>query len=439
MTLDCREVTYHSFNTYIPTDFEIDRFNTFQVELLLNQAADLLDRAQHTESLRMQLLARHWEQKIAYDREIKELEILKTKLLDLKIRFPENYGREYDFEGKKVAGPFMNEPDILKEFNAFKAREKAAYAQAQGVEISYHSYGSVPNSVVENRRAKWEHIHNHALYELEKLESEIFELRYNANMARLVSQNEFMGENKAFDFIGQACKLVSLIERDRNDAFVRQISASKGLKHIYGDAYKEWAMAQNLPELPKETKELEPLILWNRNIIAFLNAFSQMDQGFNICLSLKDSLIGGWDDWLAASYENAPFQINPDYLKDFKYIRIRGVSAVLISKKHEINPWKLTIAPPINQYYQTKSGLINSLSQIKKNVVIGRVEDHNSLRMPDLAGMMTLYNLSPGIFQKDKPNKDDYWHVSAEKPKRSIDNSQLEDIRLEIALIGQPN
>ncbi|SOD22173.1 hypothetical protein [Nitrosomonas ureae] len=435
MTIKALLSASEAISPYSPKDTESARFNPFQVELLINQAADLLDRMQRTNAAYEALRARDIEQKIAYELETGELKKIQDDLIN------------------KEATVIVD--DIAPTtFKICEARVQAAFAQEQGLNHAYRHYNDAANSelggdprafhtaTATNVRTKWEKFSNKAIHHAELGEAKLFQDRCALKETILKFQQTESDKLGALNFEDQACKLLPLIKRDRDDAYIRLKCASKGLKHVYGDAFLTWAIEHELPDagnLPDEADALEILVNWNRNVIAFLAAFSQRDQGFILSLSLKDSVVSGWDAWLKGNYNEAKFEVDPVHFNGlYNYIRLRGISAVLITKKQEFYPWKLIISPPFKQYEQTKDGLKDSIIEINSRVVLGRVESQNSLRAPDLAGMITLYNFSPCTPVDNNSRFEDCWLVTAKKPNHSIDNEELLDIRLELSLVGQP-
>lgn len=428
--------------TFAPSESELVRFNLFQVELLLNQAADLLTRMWSANEAYEAFRINHTEQKINLARLKAELDIIDNRLM-------------------KTQGQ-IDTPEAVT-FKTYEARKVAADFQKKGLDKAITHYEKAKNEPVSDKdnqrnafsaqatfeRASYERVSNQATYTAELHESDAFKDRFDAEKVKLVDLKE--ASKDVLDFEVRARRLLPLIERDRNDAFVRLKRASEGLKHVYGDAYEAWLNELKLSDLPVNASDLNELVVWNRNAISFLNAFLQNEQGFTLSISLKDSLISTtWEDWRQSDYKRTPFKIEQSILDSYRYVRLRGISAVLIRRqsavpilieeKQELYPWRLTIIPPLRQYAQSGHGLESlKFRQISKGcrVTLGRVETQNSLRMPDLVGMMTLYNLSPFV-PTGKSDSEDFWHILAKKPKESFSDIEPEDIRLELSLVGIP-
>ena len=293
-------------------------------------------------------------------------------------------------------------------------------------------------------RASWERTSANALCKLAEAECGAFEQRVTAEKERLAALTGAMKENGPLDFSKQSIDLARLIERDRNDAFDRLRCASSGLMHIYGDAYIRWLEKNEFKgdeALPEEAGDPIEIINWTRNAIAFLSEFEQRDQGFTICVSLRDVLGDGkWGDWKTGGYREISFALDPSVFSEYRYVRLRGISAVVVSDRQEYYPWRVIIKPPRRQRAQTSGGLADKFVDLPLNsqVSLGRVDTQNSYRMPDVSGMMSLYNLCPGSHRALPWASVEAWSIRAERSQRSLDNGVVDDLRLELVVAGLP-
>lgn len=425
---------------YSPTPHELKLFSPFQVELLLNQSADLLDRAQKRQSEYEALRARAEEQRISQARFGSEIELIKKHLIEPPIHINVNWaGTSYS-----------------KDMHPYTARAKAFQCQMDGLHNSQNDYIAAkddPAGGQKNRseahaawvRALFEHLAANALQVAEEYEAKVFNDRFSAENDRYDQIETARDGGGALDFAAQGKRLLPLLERDRNDAYVRLKQASGGLAHVYSDAYQKWADEQKLPgngDLPGDAGELEALVQWTENAIAFIAGFSQREHGFSVCISLRDAMgESDWANWKKDGFVTTRFLVGPSLVETHRYVRLRGIAAVLISQTQELYPWRLLVAPPKRQYRQTEAGLAAATYVENSNacrVIIGRVETQGSNRAPDLAGMITLYNLSPSV-PAGQTNDEDCWQVSAQRYARSsVAAPDLDDIRLELALVGLP-
>jgi hypothetical protein len=354
------------------------------------------------------------------------------------------------------SGEALDEPQAFTA-KIFRARAEAARAEYEGLKAAHQWYWHATSADINKDdargrhtahatydRANWERTSANVLHKFALAESDAFEQRFKAEKRRVAALEKAREAGAPLDFRGQAEKLLSLIERDRNDAYVRLKCAYSGLKHVYGDAYLGWCKLKklgNYGQLPDNATDSYELAKWTRNAIAFLAEFSQLDQGFTVCISLRDCLSENkWSDWKKGDYQRVAFVVDPLLFAEYKYVRLRGISAVLLSSAQELYPWRIIITPPLRQRAQTSEGLVGKFMDVYRGcqVCLGRVETASSYRMPDMAGMITLYNLSPCVHSGEPEDENEAWSIRAYRSPRSLKNDAIDDVRLELVLSGIP-
>ena len=112
------QMAHETVPGYSPKEVDLAAYNPFQVELLLNQAANLLDRVISTNSTYEEMRAKNAQQIIALNQLTREIDVQDT-LLNQEVT---------------VVAPQS------KSFKVFKASYEAALALQTGLDNAYQSY-----------------------------------------------------------------------------------------------------------------------------------------------------------------------------------------------------------------------------------------------------------------------------------------------------------
>ncbi|MGG7664056.1 hypothetical protein [Dyadobacter sp. BHUBP1] len=201
-------------------------------------------------------------------------------------------------------------------------------------------------------------------------------------------------------------RLLPLKERFTNDfaeAYARLKSAELGLNRIYGYEKKLPPLsAQNVAD----SKFFDDCIVWNRDAINFVNKFSQNEVYIRKIISIRDYVSDG--EKFKRGFYNGKWDINVtnEYLVDKYHARLRGVSVSVVGLgKHLKNPHDLegNISSNITMQssellYLHHTGYVAldiKEFQHTKSVSMGRVFSTSHPRSGEIVGSEVFFNMSP--------------------------------------------
>lgn len=393
-----------------------NEFRFWHVEALLNQSANLIDKcvADLAEFKRLEMLEFTVSQ---------ELELARELLRDEQLR----RRREID----------ATIHSIWHQKNAKSNHDSAASVGSKGeVARAYQLFA-------ENLDRQ-ERLDQSEQY-LEELKSDIldndklFQFK-NEQLARKLSK--FTGTDTALDIQYQMGLCFSRFSRNFDDALKRSIIAQKGLEAVYGRVSKLDPLA--VADTPLDIqKRLSTLYDWIYEAIEFISAYSQLDQGFTVCFSLKSVLTDLESQRLSSrdSFFEEYFSIDHNLfpIQTHSNIRLKGIAASLIGNVGHI-PWTIEMGLPESCVYNRVSEegeVVYTIEHSSRmSCILGRVENRNSPRPVEFGGAVSLNNLSPlGVGEGLKS----LWSARITKPigVSSETFSNIEDIVIELALVGR--
>ncbi len=392
-----------------------NNYKFWQVETLLNQAADLLDRCvvdlNAVKSLEAQ--AKFLELEINKERKLLGLrkEKIKSGILDDKIDRLNKNKRDLD----------LIKPDL-----------DSAMSHATG---AYHSSGN--DALLNNQTGrdvnltqisvkKHDQSYKSAEQELKwSIRDRIFALKEH-DILQEAFDNKIKEtvDGQILDFKLQANIAAERCLRDYKDASDRMWSAEQGLKIIFN--YQG-------PALPKG-KSVHECVTWVRNAIQWMIRFSHNNQYFTVNISLKGIL--GQEEFESKITSNSTlrFKISEEYFKNHKFVRLRGMAGFVMTQNKVKTPWQYIVAIPKNALIKFKSTTNDIDQSALPYVTLGRVEDRLSNRPPEVVGSNSHINTSPIGDSSDGGE----WSIKVEPALLDSDNlNDILDIQLELYLIGQ--
>jgi hypothetical protein len=414
------------------------RFREWHVESLLNQAADLIDKA--LEELReynsldyawaqfdLELAAQ--EQELKLDRKrVTEGELLERelKLVREKKEFLEQTTANYNLSVTDA----KNAPEL--EGRLKDPGTNPAYTRAHQAFLDKMIEQAARNLEITQTDDRYKWAEHDKTYHYEMLKNR-----------ELISQRKsaLTADGQAFDIRGQ-CELVfKRLERSYTDALDRACVAEAGLKKLYGFEQEKNALQ---PLGQPIAISINNLAIWVRNSIQWLVAYGQLDQAFTCAISVRS--LATKEEWRDLQGANDRFslavEIPATYFANHDNVRLRGIGASLIGKPGDvgITPWSLVVGVPHQAAY-TREGRDEYITQELPYCLLGRVENRTSLRPIEVCGLISLMNASP-VGQPPLGTGDDKgrkWHVEIIPPANSSESlSKLEDIILEINVVGIP-
>lgn len=197
--------------------------------------------------------------------------------------------------------------------------------------------------------------------------------------------------------------LKTRFENDFNEARLRLEAASSGLNTIFG--YKK-----TLPKFEGQIDYFDRSVLWCRDAINWLISTSQMDQSFVTTISLKQLFTTKKNISFESVFNQGNLKFNIDeatFFKEYYNVRLKGASIfVQLSEKkkskknYSINDYQgiiqCEINIPVYSYYRYSEGITKDVDQSYiPTVKLNRIASRNFIRQPDIVGTTLFNNLSP--------------------------------------------
>lgn len=470
-----------------------DRFRSWHVETLLNQAADLLERGirdrQEFNSLRA-----HWCKLVLEVREFEELRKIHKKEiaagwygLNFKQSEPE-WGAEVENSNGYGAVERILKNLLQKDnLNSANIGEQAH----QSVILTGYSLASNPGNTTKERekaedaartlarmnletQAQLEQAHLQATTAAEassKKRMQALEVKKNwdendqifrsmrsdvALLMNVIKKAVMYAPDGAYNYAAQMELVRQRFLRDFQDSYSRLMKAKDGLEQLY--AYYTSAPKNDLcygfqpsafPELKEnEDSFFDQCLLWTRDAIRFMVAFGQLEQNYVFPVSVKD-YCGGDDAWtkILQTAANGSLEITFDLpeslFPDQYHVRLRGITAFVVEKKRTPGDiWRMELRPPKYGYCRRLPELApDGKSDIELDqhtvptVTLGRVMSRESVRDPDIVGIAALHNISPIGAKKDHSIEERSWKLTVDtKSLLGTSLSNLKDIHIDLLL-----
>ena len=222
--------------------------------------------------------------------------------------------------------------------------------------------------------------------------------------------------------------------RDYEEAVNRACVAEEGLRKIYGQV----EVASPLPsEAETLGASITNLSIWIRNAMEWLIGYQQLEQSFTRTVSVRSLL--NRSAWVQLKQARDSFstklQVPAELFRGYDNCRLRGVGAALIGEAGKV-PWSINLRLPEEAVY-VRSGRHVEVDQATLPVcLLGRVENRRSIHPVEMCGATSLINASP--LGRLAPGG--MWSLDIFKPAGANSESfgHLEDVVLEIYAAGAP-
>jgi hypothetical protein len=421
---------------YFPTEeFKLElkgKFRFWHTESLLNQSATLIDQCLKDLIQLKQLEALEFNLKQEIANTEKELEIQEKKI-DYLARDSILTQCDWDYYDKRhqYSVPILESAKsasyVARDFiTNDKQREIANYEANILFNEKNIEFLAFKNEIKKNVLQK-------SWVEDDKVKNQEF---LDFRKQQLVVRKTQLDKTRALDFSYQKELCLKRLTRNYEDCLNRAVIAEDGLSFIYG--YSDSLSSRLLVSDDLQFKITE-LHNWIYECIVHLTAYSQLDQSFTVCLSLKSLLSA--NDFHHLTTQTETFNIN--FLVDKSYfptgthqnIRFKGIGASLVGKVGII-PWKIEISLPRKAVYLRNADDFEIDQTDVPTCILGRVENRNSFRSVEYGGVISLNNLSPiAADGAELPNR---WSIIISKPKSDVEKFQnLEDVVIELNLTGK--
>jgi len=258
-------------------------------------------------------------------------------------------------------------------------------------------------------------------------------LRYDA-------KKKLTQPGEPLDYSTQADRVFARISRDLREASHRLLVASDGLRRVYGYA-QEYSLSYGRGREGGGVEDkIESSVLWCRDAIQWLSAFSQHDQAFSTVISIKEVVGAAWPTLAQVDGSRVEFDVSPDLFKDHRYVRLRGLSAVT-SMSGGSSPLYCSVSVPAYGVFfgdPRTGGETDRLPVDQRDMptcTLGNVNERRLPQSPEIAGAISLMNASP--IADPGPERHSKWSIVLSRVV-SGPVSGLEDVLLEIRAVGQP-
>jgi hypothetical protein len=262
-----------------------------------------------------------------------------------------------------------------------------------------------------------------------KANVEILKLSLGSARSRLQEKFSALKEDGDLSYYLRANRIAARVSRDFEDAIDRLTVASEGLRDIYG-YLDEFDLEKNAP-----IEQIDYAVLWARNAVRWLNAFSQLDQSFTTSISLRKEAGANWSDVIDG--DAASFTLPEKMFPHHQYVRLRGLAASLALKTESSYAVAVALSPPkYGKIVRTENGTDKSVTldqRLVPSCLLGAVRSTNSHLQQETAGAISLMNVSP-IPGAD--GDDGSWKVRIELGV--IKPTVMDDIIVDLRLTGRP-
>ncbi len=178
--------------------------------------------------------------------------------------------------------------------------------------------------------------------------------------------------------------------RDFRDAISRLKAAAQGLKQIYG--YSVPFPDDNLPNY------FDHVLDWTRGAIRERVRFSHYDQNLAFPLSVR-SLCGGDEKWREGRTKGQwKCRLTENMMPiGLRHVRLRGISAFIVDDaKSPSGLWQVTVRAPRRSMCRMLNDHVEFLDQNEiPPCWLYRTTDRQDRREPDVVGAVALHNVSP--------------------------------------------
>lgn len=406
-------------------------FRSYQVELLLNSAASLLDRcsaerrqaqelaamvareelSDATEQLLVSRQSRRVDSgwyKHGYDKAARE-EVLLYELQTLYEEAERNYNTYY--------------------YSLRGDAQKAVAPHLSLNSVSTKRWGN-ERSINAVDRSQLLHPNN---------EANETKLDTDGRVAILHRKAEYL-DSGPLNYQDQILILVERMTRDYEEASKRLAAASKGLRTIYN--FTEDSFSDSVSRRADlNIGALDNAVRWTRNAIQWLSEFAALDQSFTLTFSVREYLADEeWKNLLEC--RKVTFRLPRKLFADHAYVRTRGISAGVVFPSMASAAVKVTLTLPVDAWYEWNNGggvrLRTGAGETSQRdvpaCVLGRVLDVSNPQPQEIAGSVSLLNASPiGL-----DGGGGEWDIVL-SPIRPQSLIGMEDLLIDLRLSGRPH
>jgi len=220
-------------------------------------------------------------------------------------------------------------------------------------------------------------------------------------------------EDGVLNYTKRIGPLKTRFQNDFHEALLRMTAAAQGMKEIY-------AYTVPLPDNVDDPDYFDRCVVWVRHAINFIIKFSRYDQSYVVPISIrslytKAGKVAQADNWEKAIEEGVlKFMLTVNNFSDTAFIRIKGLSVFF--QLGEINKHSreyianyngalsANITPPASSYYNHNGNDIAVDQGYVPGLRLNRLGTRDFIRSPEVGGTSLYANLSPiGNWQIELP------------------------------------
>jgi hypothetical protein len=238
-------------------------------------------------------------------------------------------------------------------------------------------------------------------------------------------------EGGALAYRDQILPLIISARSDTTHALARLEKALEGMQQLFN--YTAAAVAPD-PDFDEYMQRARNAINWYRS-------FSRRDETLTIPISLRRVSADKWDENLqklrwsfSISADESDLSVLSVMLKDRRFARLRGITAYFDGDFEDNETFQIKVQPPSDSAVRWNTGSLQKLPAQKgiPSVWLGRVAPRGAPRPPEVVGAVTLLNASPiGTWQVSMAPR------SAEGGLPNDVFKHLRDIVIEVGLVVQ--
>jgi hypothetical protein len=368
------------------------KFSPWQVENLLNQALDLLERNQRERTAYDDLRARWIEQCANIYAEKQEVAILQSRVaagthrLD-QITEQEELDIQKLYVNRTPVDGFTGWDETLRVM-------KVAWHKSveRGDPVGEHAHAAQFYIATSNhRREEKKIIPQERRVALATADAKRFEETVIYLEDVLNNKAAAMNAGGAFNYQERFEALKAQMTADFDDAVLRLEAAYEGMQAFFG-----YGEAKSEIRLPDDRK-LESLATWTRKAVAWMVAFTHQDQAVTSSISLRSVMGKQWDKVIQnlkkEEEQEFTFRWDGGTLKNAYFVRLIGISAYYIGKATD-KTLQMKVRLPEHAISRQRTGTVD-VEQSLPTCQMGRIRHANSQRPPEIVGTNSLRNASP--------------------------------------------
>ena len=417
---------------YTPPPNLSGRYRSWHVEALLNQASDLLDRCISERRELQSLDIKRTENKIKLASSIADAKLFSARLTS-------------NWYASAITG--FDKPEYQSLLNEYLTALMTAKNHAHNLAFEPPGPSNSKNiteysALAQVKKSELEKLDKTLQIDTLRTDLDAMITSFKAHVDNTEAERLAQEPGGALNYDVQINLLQRRIVDDFQDAYDRLIVANQGLKKFYGYNI-------SLPVLgstPNETvlSILDETCLWTRAAVRWMVASAQYEQVFTSQLSAR-SVVGS-NNWqqameqlLETSETTITLWVDKSRAAGCRFCRLRGISA-FVSGSEEL--WSASVTLPtlaVSVQLNTEGNEVHvKLDQTDlPKCILGRIQNRQATREPEVGGANSLRNSSPFGFQNDK---DGLISMQINWPYGAVptDIKKPEDFQLEFYLAGLP-